>query len=139
MQLMPTLLIKCTKINRSHTHTHRQRTTPPTPTHTHTTRTTPQTPKRTPFMNDSDYECPSQVRNHVERSFSPAAIMRSLFLSLFLPSLSLSLSLSLLVVFYYKMMKMPTRMITVKRTTGHTHTHTTAEQTTHTNTERATA
>jgi len=27
----------------------------------------------------------------------------------------------------------------VKRSTGHTHTHTTAEQTTHTNTERATA
>ena len=36
----------CKKINRSHTHTHRQRTTPPTPTHT--TRTIPQTPKRTP-------------------------------------------------------------------------------------------
>jgi len=33
------------KRNRSHTHTHRQRTTPPT--HTHTTKTTPQTPKRT--------------------------------------------------------------------------------------------
>jgi len=32
-------------------HTHRQRTTPPTPTHTHTTRTTPQTPKRTPPTN----------------------------------------------------------------------------------------
>jgi len=30
-------------------------------------------------------------------------------------------------------------MLSVKRSTGHTHTHTTAEQTTHTNTERATA
>jgi len=37
------------QVNRStgHTHTHRQRRTPPTPTHTHTTRPTPQTPKRT--------------------------------------------------------------------------------------------
>jgi len=29
--------------------------------------------------------------------------------------------------------------VVIKRSTGHTHTHTTAEQTTHTNTERATA
>ena len=35
----------------THTHTHRQITTPLTPTHTHTTRTTPQTPKRTPPRN----------------------------------------------------------------------------------------
>jgi len=41
----------CEKINRLHTRTQRQRTTPPTPTHTHTTRTTPQTPKRTPPIN----------------------------------------------------------------------------------------
>jgi len=41
----------CKKITRSHTHTHRQRTTPSTPTHTHTTRTTPQAPKRTPPTN----------------------------------------------------------------------------------------
>jgi len=39
------------KRSTGHTHTHRQRTTPPTPTHTHTTRTTPQTPKRTPHTN----------------------------------------------------------------------------------------
>jgi len=39
------------KRSTGHTHTHRQRTTPPTPTHTHTTRTTPQTPKRTPPAN----------------------------------------------------------------------------------------
>jgi len=31
------------KRSTGHTHTHRQRTTPPTPKHTHTTRTTPQT------------------------------------------------------------------------------------------------
>jgi len=41
----------CKKINKSHSHTHRPRTTPPTPTHAHTTRTTPQTPKRTPPTN----------------------------------------------------------------------------------------
>jgi len=28
----------------THTHTHRQRTTPPTPTHAHTTKTTPKPP-----------------------------------------------------------------------------------------------
>jgi len=36
----------------THTHTHRQRTTP-RHRHTHTTRTTPQTPKRTPPTNTS--------------------------------------------------------------------------------------
>jgi len=35
------VLITSKKINRSHTYTHQQRTTPPTPTHTDTTRTTP--------------------------------------------------------------------------------------------------
>jgi len=46
-----TNMVRCKKINRSHAHTHRQRTAPPTPTHMYTTRTTPQTPKRTPPTN----------------------------------------------------------------------------------------
>jgi len=37
-------LLYCVKRSTGHTHTYRQRTTPPTQAHTHTTRTTPQTP-----------------------------------------------------------------------------------------------
>jgi len=40
-------VVCCVKRSTCHTHTHRQRTAPPTPTHIQTTRTTPQTPKRT--------------------------------------------------------------------------------------------
>jgi len=46
---------RCEKINRPHTHTHRQRTTPPTLTQIHTTRTTvvssrPRTTRRAPHI-----------------------------------------------------------------------------------------
>ena len=40
---------------KGHTHTHRQRTTPPTPTHTYTTRKAPQTPKRTAPTNTKQH------------------------------------------------------------------------------------
>ena len=40
--------VKGKQINSSHTHTHRDRTTPPTPTHTHDKNNTPNPPKNTP-------------------------------------------------------------------------------------------
>jgi len=42
------MYISCWKINRSQTHIHRQRTTPPTPTHTHDKNNTPNTQTNTP-------------------------------------------------------------------------------------------
>jgi len=70
-------------INRSHTHTHRQRTTPPTPKHTHTTRTTPQALKRTnvgyPSLHNTPNHSPADVSMPISNVNTPLFYLQLLY------------------------------------------------------------